>query len=192
MNDREIKEAYMEDTDGRKYHPSIVTKGGGFKTEKAKDLLTTNLHKPMTKNEFGKLPNDLKVAYIKGLREKYCPTVKEVANMLGYNPCHLSVLCGNLGLKGLFTKAKQTKEQQKAWKEFCQGDKPIENTTINNTVIVNEAPKEKKVETTEKAPVFEMSFTQNGVLNTEEIARRINALIADGTKCEVTITIKRG
>ena len=57
-----------------------------------------NLNKPMTWEEFKKLPDDLKITYIKSLREKFGIPNNAIAEMFGV---HAATLCGYLKCLGL-------------------------------------------------------------------------------------------
>ena len=57
-----------------------------------------NLNKPMSWEEFKNLPDDLKITYIKSLREKFGIPNTAIADMFGV---HAATLCGYLKCLGL-------------------------------------------------------------------------------------------
>ncbi len=62
------------------------------------EVKTYHLNDPMTWNEFKKLPDDIKIAYIKNLREKFEVPNKALAEAFGVGNGYFSELLRKLGL----------------------------------------------------------------------------------------------
>ncbi len=95
------------------------------------EVKTYRLNDPMTYDEFKKLPDDIKIAYIKNLREKYAVPNKDLAEAMGVNRGYFGKLLRdlNLGLgKGAAARASKKwpgTPQAIAFKEFWYGsDEP--------------------------------------------------------------------
>ena len=96
------------------------------------EMSTFNLGKPMRWAEFKTMPDDLKVEYITGLREKYNASDVKVAKMMGVSPSWLfreiKRIGGNDGARRKMSEAQLT-----AWEEFLDSDMvkldPLETVT---------------------------------------------------------------
>ena len=184
IDERELKEVYEEDTKGRKYHSSILSQKGWVDFKQAEkqhgEVHTFNPNKCITKREFLELTDDLKRVYITTLRKKYNVTNIEIAFSMGWDNSALGKEIKRLGISKGRQKYKKTVAQEKAWQDFLSsGD-------------VTEKAAQIKAKTKEElgATVCNLHFEQVGELNAELIAKRISALIADGVKCKVAITIE--
>ena len=114
------EEVYFEDTKGRKYRRSIMTKQPTKNKGKAKDLARYNLDKRMTRVEFLKLPEDLRKLYIERLRETYCVGDVRIAEMLGMSVSAMSQQLKKIGARSK-VKMKPSDLKVDAWQEFLDG-----------------------------------------------------------------------
>lgn len=179
----DLHEVYKAETVGKHYHVPIVSKKGGtFQEPPAEEVVSVNLNEPIKKEEFRKLSDSSKIMYIKHLRERYEVTATQIAEMLGYNPCHFSAyIVSPLNLKGLFKhRAKPSRKQISEWKKFL-----IANET---TAEANSSPVLKK-ETPPLTMFCNCSFTLKGELRVSDIAAKIQAMVADGTPCSISVAI---
>lgn len=91
------------------------------------EVKSYRLNDPMTWKEFKKLPDDIKVVYIKSLREKYAVPDKDLAEAMGANSGYFGKIMRDLGLglgKSAASKAsKKWPRSAKAleFKEFWYG-----------------------------------------------------------------------
>lgn len=187
IDEREIKEVYTEDTIGRKYHKPILTAKNGFINYKEAqkqhgEVQSFNLNKLLTKKEFLKLTDDLKKMYITNLKEKYNATYTEIAFSMGWDNSSLGKLLKNIGMPRGYNTGKKNAEQTIGWQEFLKQKE--ENTPKIETI--KEATEKKEF----VSSVCNLHFEQVGEMNAELIAKRISALIPDGIKCKVAITIE--
>lgn len=175
----DIQEVYKEDTVGRKYHTPIITKkNNNIPAEPpATEAITINLNAPISRNEFKKISDSLKILYIKNIRQKYGASAGQIAQMLGYTQSHFSTaVVTRLNLKGLFrSRPKQTKKQQTEWKKF-----------LKNGIEDQKAPTTKS---SVPAMFCNCSFTLKGELRMSDISERIHAMVADGTPCSISVAI---
>lgn len=110
------------------------------------ELKTYRLNDPMTWKEFKALPDDIKVMYIKGIRERFNPFDKAISQMMGIDNSCLSVELKRLGLNqgGNGKRGKWDKEGFEAW---ARGEKPTEayqslpKPTEEEVTEVTEEPK---------------------------------------------------
>lgn len=194
ISDQEIREVYQEDTVGRKYRVPIVSKNKDVGTVESKqEPITLKLNQPMSYDEFKLLSDDLKIMYVKHLRQCYKATRFHVAEALGINPSTVSHrIIEGLGLKGLFCKGPQMNaEQKKAWDKFMgkreestpteavEDVKPVETETIEVH----------PVNPVDTAEVCSFHFMQKGRLNMYEFCKRLNSMISEGTDCVITVRV---
>ena len=64
------------------------------------EMKSYRLNDPMSWGEFKAMPDDLKITYIKALRETYNAPDLHIARMMGTNTCTFSNEMGRLGLRG--------------------------------------------------------------------------------------------
>lgn len=57
------------------------------------------LNSPMSWHEFRAMPEDLQIAYIKAIKEKYNPTITAIGKMMGVERANLSKYLMNLGFE---------------------------------------------------------------------------------------------
>lgn len=79
---------------------------------------TYRMNDPMTWAEFQALPDDLKIVYIKALRDKYNVPYKKIAEMLGVSISHLSKEIIRLGLSAGRGGGVRTNWDQDGWAAF--------------------------------------------------------------------------
>lgn len=177
----DIQEVYMEDTVGRKYRAPIVSKRAGESKGENGEMTTLNLNEPISKSEFRKLSDALKVMYIQNLHKTYGVTMKQIAEMLGYNVSHFSSsVISRLNLKGQFKGRRPTQKQLALWKKFLKSAEPVHETQTKQELKRNSIP---------PAMVCNCSFTLKGELKVQDIAERIHAMVADGTPCSISVAI---
>ena len=177
----DIQEAYAEDTVGRKYHAPIKSKRLSESKGENGDVTTLNLNEPMTKEEFRKLSDTLKVMYVRNLHQTYGVTMKQIAEMLGYNVSHFSSsVITRLNLKGMFKGRKPTQKQLALWKKFLKQGESVCEAPMKQELKCNSAP---------PAMVCNCSFTLKGELKAQDIAERIHSMVADGTLCSISVAI---
>lgn len=104
------------------------------------EMSTFNLGKPMRWAEFKTMPDDLKIEYITGLREKYNASEAKVAAMMGVSPSWLFREIKRIGGHD-DVRRKMSEAQLAAWEEFC---KPTSDTLAPPEVITPIGPGEAK------------------------------------------------
>lgn len=82
------------------------------------------MNDPMSWQEFKELPDDLKVTYIKLLRDKFDASTAHIADMLGVSTWSLSKILREFGLAD--PKGTRRHTQEDAWKEWRNGGKAAE------------------------------------------------------------------
>jgi predicted transcriptional regulator len=190
IKDRDIREAYEEDTVGRKYHNSITSKNNnyGMKTE-AGNCTTLQLNEPMTWTQFKKLSDSLKIMYLKHLREKYNVNISLLAKMFGVVPSTVFKLCQRLGFYELLTRTYMTKAEKQAWNEFVNSKQEVSvdndtdtdvDTEVNTVVVL--PPKMKQF-------TFETSFS--GTTELVDLINHIGQFIPEDAVCDVQIHVAR-
>lgn len=122
------------------------------------EVKSYRLNDPMTWKEFKKLPDDIKVAYIKSLREKYAVPDKDLAEAMGINSGSFGKSMRDLGLglgKGAAARSsKKWPGTPKAleFKEFWYG--PVEPAEPSIDICEEETtPVQDNMEYTNEAPV---------------------------------------
>lgn len=129
--DKTIKEAYREDTIGRKYHRTIKTP----KPVRTKDGLESALKKynigvRLYREEFLALPDDLKGKYIQRLRDTYHAPDGRIAESLDMIPSAFSNWVRKANAK---PKVRYTKKDldEIAWLQFLASkEKPVKKKPI--------------------------------------------------------------
>jgi len=89
------------------------------------EVKTYRLNEPMSWKDFKKMPDDIKVSYIKCIREKYQTYDKDIADMLGIDRGSFSVAMKKLGLSSgnAAYKVQQSQEQKDAFDAWAYGVK---------------------------------------------------------------------
>lgn len=94
------------------------------------EVKSYRLNDPMSWDEFRSMPDDLKIAYIKALREKYNVPDSHIARMMGANTCSFSNEMGRLGLRvGVGARNNCTAWDKDGFYAWCTG------TTNTETVV---------------------------------------------------------
>jgi len=97
------------------------------------EVKSYRLNDPMNWEEFKALPDDLKVVYIKALREKFNVPERKIAEMFGLHPVTWSHHAKTLGLAvGGRTRGKDTKWDEAAWYTWVNG-MPMPEVTVEVT-----------------------------------------------------------
>lgn len=195
--DQEIREAYKEDTIGRRYYPSIVSKHTDRIKEEGGEVITMNLNKPMKVKEFKKLSDESKIKYITHLKKTYNVNIHAIYEMLGCSRSWFhQFVTKPLGLSKMFMVGKQmTFEENLKWNEFLKDTDNIENTyenlsensvknTENQNIVDNfKAPEPLKME------VLNANFTVSGVFDAQRFSDILKNYINEGCQCEISVSI---
>lgn len=139
------------------------------------DVKTYNLNKPMPWTEFKALPEDLKITYIKKLRNEFKVPDKNIAEMMGVNRATLCKFIKELGLsRGSDSSAESRKwegsEEQKRFYAWCGFYQKSEEELIDESVVEEEV---KETDISEKfsnvygTPVVDGLTDGIGVNNTD-------------------------
>lgn len=178
----DIEEVYRDDTIGRRYHvPTKSKKGTVLRKEPPSEVVSLQLNSPMSREEFNKLTDSLKVIYLKHLRETFACTSTQVAEMLGYNTSHFSTLTSKLNQKGLFKRGERpTKKQVVAWNKFLKSAESSSEKVFKSEFKKQDSP---------MSMFCNCSFTLKGELSVADISERIKAMVVDGTPCQISIAI---
>ena len=122
-----------------------------------------NINSPMKWKEFKALPDDIKIMYIKAIRERFDAPDKEIAKMLGTHQQTFSTMVGQLGIR--CGKNKRHKNfDANAWNALLNGNKQTEEVPVEEVVpevvvpvveerITEEAPVPAEVKTARIIPV---------------------------------------
>lgn len=212
-SNQEIKEAYREDTVGRKYHAPIVGKNKPRLNGESGPVTSVNLNEPMTWAEFRGLSDTLRIKYLEHLRDYYKATVTCIAEMMGTHRTRLSGLISKMGRQGMFSRgaSKLAGNDLEKWNAFLNSGKKIplkieENlaeeleefvdelagedvresvSVVNNTV--NALPTPAKDESDYSMRLSDCEFTFKGKFNIQDIVKRLSACIDEGTECRIKI-----
>lgn len=129
------------------------------------EVKSYRLNVPMTWKEFKKLPDDIKIAYIKNLREKYAVPNKALAEAMHVNSSNFSKRLRDLGLgvgKGTASKASKKwpgTPQALAFREFWYG--PVESAEPSIDICEDEInPVQDNVEDTNEPPAVTESHRE--------------------------------
>lgn len=183
---QEIKEVYKEDTVGRKYHNTIVSKNKPTPKVDSSDPISININEPITYQELKTLSDSTKKLYIKSLHDNYKITHKDLSNMLGIHPATLyrSVMIP-LNLKGLFNSkgVKKTEEDRLKWEKFLNKDNDEVKTEPVET-------KEERVPEVSNITVDNFKFELVGKLDMNDLVSKITAFVGNGTNCDIKVSVK--
>ena len=165
------------------------------------EVKSYRLNDPMTWKEFKKLPDDIKVAYIKNLREKYAVPNKDLAKAMGVNSGYFGEILRGLGLglgKGAGSRSSKKwpgTPKALAFKEFWYGS--VESTEPSIDICEETTnPVQHAIEYTNGAPVTTESFGKAcvptyGALSfnckAEDALDKVRAILA-GANVHMTIT----
>lgn len=175
--DENIRDAYKEDTWGRKWRPSIITKPTPHSgiTTGATPVQSVNINKPLNKEMFSALSPVLKKYYIESLIERFGVNRMEIARKIGYEYSGFCKLLKSVGIERA-KKAPRSipKDKQKAWSDFW-GEAATESLS------------EPEDETAELIPskVTHSSFVQSGCFNKDEFLSRLNVFLKDGENARI-------
>lgn len=165
------------------------------------EVKSYRLNDPMTWNEFKKLPDDIKVAYIKNLREKYAVPNKDLAEAMGVNSGYFGKSMRDLGLgvgKGAAGRASKKwpgTPKALAFKEFWYG--PVESAEPSIDICEEETtPVQDNMEDMNEHPTSTESLREActptyGALSfeckAEDALDKVRAILA-GATVHMTIT----
>ena len=151
-------------------------KSGGVKlpsdymTEKERNAMNGNvesyrLNDPMTWDEFNKMPDDIKVLYIKALRQKYGVSDSRIAGMMGLPQVTFSKEVRRLGLGMGRYNTQKVPFNKEAWVAWCYGAPAPEK-------VKEEVAQDIPTQAEEAAPV---------TYHTEKAIPRCGSLTFDGS-----------
>ena len=162
------------------------------------EVKSYHLNDPMTWKEFKKLPDDIKVVYIKSLREKYAVPNKNLAEAMGAKSGSFGKMMRDLGLglgKGAASKKWPRTQKALEFKEFWYGS--VESTEPSIDICEETTnPVQHTMECTNGAPVTTESFKKAcvptcGALSfdckAEDALDKVRAILA-GATVHMTIT----
>lgn len=123
------------------------------------EVKSYRLNEPMTWKEFKKLPDDLKVTYIKLLREKWGVPDSHIAEMMGIGKCSISQEMTRLNLNG-GRKPRDYKWDAEGFRAWAHGvpvveAEPVQAVKDDSSTAIPEAVIEE--------PVTEANHTSNSV-----------------------------
>lgn len=84
-------------------------------------VMEVNTNKPIRWKEFKELPDGLKREYMTAIIERYKPTFKQIAAMLGCSYATINRLMHDIGMFGIKPGAAQTADDAANWERFCNG-----------------------------------------------------------------------
>lgn len=169
--------------------PSEIKKMNG-------EMISYNLNKPMTLDEFKRLPADLGKEYILQLVEQYGGNFRSLSEMFGCNrdtafkllsapPYNIKFGCGD----------RMNREKKARWLEFLHGDEkkdiPLEippeaeeGEALPESV---ERCDEESASATVSMEMEEFSMRFSGTITAEAVANRLKAMLGDGIDGTISI-----
>ena len=139
------------------------------------EITSWNLNKPCNWAEFKTMPDDIKREYVGKLRATYGVETGALAEMFGVVNNTVSACFRTLGIsapRGGYHR--RTKEQARAWEEFCRGEEtPTETAT---------QPAEQELPPVEEKPEVIKTDVSN-------IATLLAALVGTGAKLTIELTL---
>lgn len=162
------------------------------------EVKSYKLNSPMTWAKFRAMPDDLKVSYIKLLRQKYRVTDKAIAEMMGIGRQYLCKTLGQLGLAKGSENASEAKKNfdRAAWEKWVNGANSVkeEELTVKESFPITAPAAVAEAETAEEqedpsvyvttVPISgEMTFT-GGMKQALHTA----LLLLEGAKGKITIS----
>lgn len=150
------------------------------------EVKTYRLNDPMAWYEFNAMPDDVKISYIKALREKFHVSDSKIAKMMNVNQCRFSVEVRRLNI-GLGRNNPLRGFKQKEWESWlvthggALESEPEEKIELNHEKV----NREEAVESIQRLiPSYgKVSFTGSA----EEVFRSVSQIIGGGA---VRITIE--
>jgi hypothetical protein len=127
------------------------------------EVKSYRLNEPMTWKEFKELPDDIKVTYIKLLREKWGVPDTHIAEMMGIGKCSISQEMTRLNLNG-GRKARDYKWDTEGFRAWVHGvpvveDEPVQAVKDDSSTAIPEAVIEEPVpESKSDAVNFEVAY----------------------------------
>jgi hypothetical protein len=165
------------------------------------EVKSYRLNEPMTWEEFKKPPDDIKVTYIKLLREEWGVPDSHIAEMMGIGKCSISLEMTRLNLNG-GRKARDYKWDAEGFKAWVHGvpvveDEPVQvvkddsRTAIPEAVIEEPVPEENAcVEVVEDATPAR-AIPCNGSMvfegKAEDVLKTIGVLLG-GANVHISVT----
>jgi DNA-binding transcriptional regulator YiaG len=156
------------------------------------EVKTYRLNDPMKWEEFKEMPDDIRVTYIKLLREKYNVPDRYLAKMLGISQSLLKKENARLGISIGKTRSGRTLWDKAGFLAWC-GDVPVEAEAVREEVEETIDTAEEIVETVpEEVPVRQkIAIPGSGNMvfegKTEDILKTIGVLLG-GANVHISIT----
>lgn len=88
------------------------------------ECMTYNLSKPMSWEEFKKMPEDLQAQYLRKLHDEHCADMIRAAEMFGIAQGSLANYIGRHGIRGVFPPCggKRSAKREAKWQAFLNGE----------------------------------------------------------------------
>ncbi len=103
------------------------------------------LNEPMTYEEFKKMPDDLKIAYVKALVKKFNVPMSRIAEMLGTKQNTFSFAMRSIGYSAGCRSGKEMWDQE-GWINWCNGVKTKDAAPEEGAVCATDEPAEAEPE----------------------------------------------
>ena len=145
ISDSREKKAVARSAAKRVTHGGTVRFPSDYMTKKELnamngEVISYPMNDPLTWKEFKALPDDIKVLYIKALRESYNAPNKNVAEMMGVHPVTFQRYLKALGLCEGQVKGEFKKEEFYAWAHRVPVQKEAEKECAEETIPQSAAP----------------------------------------------------
>lgn len=156
------------------------------------EVKTYRLNSPMKWEEFKGMPDDIRVTYIKLLREKFNVPDRYLANMLGISQSCFKKESARLGISIGKTRSGRTLWDKEGFLAWC-GCVPVEDVPVNVEETQEPEEPEEIVETVpEEVPVREVkAIPDSGSMvfqgKTEDILKTLSCLLS-GANVHISIT----
>lgn len=156
------------------------------------EVKTYRLNCPMKWEEFKEMPDDIRVTYIKLLREKYNVPDRYLANMLGISQSCIKKESSRLGISIGKTRSGRTPWDKVGFLAWC-GCVPVEDAPVNvEETQEPEEPEEIDETVPEEVPVrVEKAIPDSGSMvfqgKTEDILKTLSCLLS-GANVHISIT----
>lgn len=191
ITNQEIREAYKEDTVGRKYRTPVHFKPTAMDyKEEFGDCVTLKLNEPMSWNQFKGLSDSLKVKYITHLKEVFNVSQIALAKMFNVVPSTIHKTINALNLVELFEHTHMTKTEKAVWNDFLKGIAKIgAGIGLDTEKVENTESVESVKLSTSSMKLSSFTFNFSGSFNSIELINSIKTVIDEGTDCHITIGV---
>lgn len=98
------------------------------------EVKSYRLNDPMTWKEFRTMPDDIKIVYIKTLREKFGAPDSKIAEMMGTGRANLCNVTSRLGIGVGSAKGGKKEWDEEGFAAWVSGEKPVEAQEVSESV----------------------------------------------------------